>query len=77
MAGCEDQATMTITLKIGGETRQKVVPINGTVKMLMEAGFFDDLDREGLIVNGGPVGDDDVLNEGDEVTQMPKSGKQG
>jgi len=73
----EGQATMTITLRIGGETREKIVPINGTVAMLFNAGCFDGMDRDGLIVNGGPVSDNDTLAEGDEVAQMPKSGKQG
>lgn len=71
------QATMTITLEIGGETRQKTVPINGTVRTLFELGFFDEMPRNGLMVNGGPAGDDDTLADGDRVAQMPKSGKQG
>lgn len=75
--GDESSKNMTIVLEIGGETQRKSVPLGGTVSDLYAEGHFGSLTFDSLLVNGGSVTGDDILEDGDVVSQIPKSGKQG
>ena len=66
-----------ITIERGGETITAFVPEGSTISALIREGHLRGIEVASTRINGAPAGVATTLREGDEVDQVPKSGKQG
>lgn len=76
-SGDETQMKMEIIVEVGGEVQRVMVPLHGAMEDLLEEDCLQGFTLENVLVNGGAVAANDVLEEGDRVCRIPKSGKQG
>jgi len=68
----------TVTLELGGgEEREILIPQNATVSDAVSSGAFGSTAGASFLVNGSPADINQELQDGDLVSLMPKSGKQG
>ena len=68
---------ITVTIQMGGETITTSVPEGATVQALIEDGHLRGINAALTRVNGAPAAPDSPLCDGDQVSQVPKSGQQG
>lgn len=66
-----------VTIERGGEHVTAFVPEGSTVSALIEGGHLRGIGVASTRVNGAPADEDTRLGPGDEVNQVPKSGRQG
>ncbi|KKN80409.1 hypothetical protein LCGC14_0330020 [marine sediment metagenome] len=75
----EDVLDGMINVRIGrgGEVVDTQVPENSTVQALIEDGHLRGIKACTTRVNGSPATPNTPLQNGDQVSQIPRSGKQG
>lgn len=73
--GNEDM--VNITVERGGEFVRTTVPVGSTIKALIEDGHLRGIDVANTRVNGTLADENATIAEGDTVSQIPRSGKQG
>lgn len=66
-----------ITVERGGEFIRAEVPEGSTIKALIEDGHLRGIDVANTRVNGALADENATVAEGDTVSQIPRSGKQG
>lgn len=66
-----------VRMERGGERLMLQVPEGATIKALIEDGHLRGINVASTRVNGAQAEDDTVLQGGDSVSQIPKSGTQG
>jgi hypothetical protein len=68
---------VNITVERGGEFIRASVPTGCTIKALIEDGHLRGISVANTRVNGALANEDTTIHDGDTVSQIPKSGKQG
>ena len=68
---------MEVHIERGGEYLQAYVPEGATIKALITDGHLRGINVASTRVNGSPAEDETILENGDSVSQVPRSGKQG
>lgn len=66
-----------IVEKGGGEEVEVVVPKGITLAGAIEGGALKDAEGQSILINGTPAAMSNVLNEGDVISFVVKSAKQG
>ena len=72
-----DNGMVNITVERGGEFLRTTVPEGSTIKALIEDGHLRGITVANTRVNGALANEDTPVQDGDTVSQIPKSGKQG
>jgi sulfur carrier protein ThiS len=68
---------ISVRIEKGGENVDTQVPEGSTIRALIEDNHLRGLEVVSTRVNGTPASDSTPLQEGDRISQVPKSGKQG
>jgi hypothetical protein len=66
-----------IHIERGGESTTIEVPEDSSIQAVIEDGHLRGVDVANTRLNDAPASPSDGLQNGDTVTQIPKSGKQG
>ena len=74
---CPNPSMIEVKIERGGERLCVDVPEGSTIKALIEDGHLRGLTVVNTLVNGTTAGGRETLQNGDMVTEIPKSGKQG
>lgn len=72
-----EEGQIRVTIELGGEMITTEVPEGSTVQALIENGHLRGINAATTRLNGAPASVNSPLQDGDEVTQVPKSGRQG
>lgn len=68
---------MEIRIEKGGEVLKTRVPEGSTIRVLINDGHLEGITTSSTRVNGAAATPDTSLKNGDNVYQVPTSGKQG
>ncbi len=68
---------ITVTIEMGSEIIRTTVDEGSTVQALIEDGHLRGIESASTRLNGAPAASSTPLQDGDSVSQVPKSGKQG
>lgn len=68
---------ITVNIERGGEYIQTTCNEGDTVQALIQDGHLRGIEVTSTRVNGAPAKPSTPLREGDTVTQIPRSGRQG
>lgn len=71
------EGMIEISIERGGENVRTVIPEGTVVRALIEDGHLRGVEVVNTRVNGAPAREDTRLQNGDTVSQIPKSGVQG
>lgn len=71
------EGQIRVTIELGGEMITTEVPEGSTVQALIENGHLRGINAASTRLNGSPAAPSTPLRNGDSVSQVPKSGKQG
>ncbi len=72
-----EDGMISVRIERGGEFVDTQVPEDSNVQALIEDGHLRGITTSSTRVNGEPATPNTPLQNGDQVSQIPKSGKQG
>ena len=72
-----EDGMISVRIERGGEYVDTQVPEDSNVQALIEDGHLRGITASSTQVNGEPATPNTPLQNGDQVSQIPKSGKQG
>lgn len=73
----EESGMIIVKIERGGEVIETQVSEGSTVRALIEDDHLRGIETCSTRVNGTPASDTTPLKAGDQISQVPKSGKQG